>query len=97
MFVVIRCARLAEILEYPDLLITALNTGFEFDSREAAKRPEAIVWSRSSSMKHGIVRMRINRHDAPDVSMHGAIHRTVKRLVRLDATIEEPMGNRMPD
>ena len=90
MLVVIRRARLAEILQYPDLLFTGLDVRLGIDPSEAAQCPKAIIRPRASSMEHGIIGMWIFRHDTPDVSMHCAIHWTVECFVSLDATIEEP-------
>lgn len=90
MLVVIRRARLPKILEDPDLLLTTLNVTLRFDRGKAAQCPEAIVRPRSSSMEHRIIGIRILRHDAPEMGVHRAIHRTIKCLVCLDATIEEP-------
>lgn len=90
MLVVIRRARLAKILEHPDLLLTGFDTCFGFNSREAAECSEAIVGSRSSPVKHRIVWMRILRPDAHDVRMNRTIHWPVKRLVGLDTPIVDP-------
>ena len=45
--------------------------------------------------EHGRIRIRVLRHDALDVCMHSTIHRPVKCLVGLDATIEEPSPRRL--
>ena len=90
MFIVVSRTRLAQIFEFPRLVISGFRVRLRFDASHFTKCLKANVWTRASTMKDQIIGIRIRRHDTFNVSVYDAIHRSIKCLARFNATIEDP-------
>jgi hypothetical protein len=58
----VRSTRFANIPEQTDFLFTNLTVRLRLDPREAAKLPKALVWPRSTPVKHAIISV-VEQHD----------------------------------
>ena len=79
-----------EILEQPRFLFAGLDIRLGLDVGQIAELPETNVGTRSTTDKDWIVGAEVLRHDALNVAMNGAIHRSVESLPGLHPAIEDP-------
>ena len=79
-FIVVSRTRLAQIFEFPRLVISGFRVRLRLDASHFTKGLKANVWARASTMKDQIIGIRILRYDAFNVSVHDAIHGSVKRF-----------------
>ena len=90
LLVVVRCTRLAEVLERPGTFFASLEACLGLDAGEIAELLETAVGVGSAAEGHGIIPARSVWHDALDVCVNEAIHRPVEGLARLHPSIEDP-------
>ena len=88
--VAIRGTGLAKVLEFPGLVFSSLDVQLELNTSEVAEFLKLNIGARSAAEENGLVRDRILRHEALDVSVNDTIHRPVEGSSRFHATIEEP-------
>ena len=92
--VVVRRARLPQVLQLPGLLLAGLDVQPRLDAGEVAQRLEASVRARPAAEEDGGVGARVLRHDALEVGVHDAVHRPVERLAGLHPAVEQPPPGR---
>src|SRR5262249_58462268 len=94
--VIVRRARLPQVLQLPGLLLAGLDVQPRLDAREAAQRLEPGVRARPTPEEDGGVGARVLRHETPEMRVRHSVHRPGERLVRLHPAVEEPAPGRSP-
>ncbi len=87
---VLGCACFSEVFQHPGFYFARLDVRFGNDASQITQLSKSQVRTRSTTGKDGIIEARILGHDALDVGVDSTIHRSIKRLPRFDAAIEDP-------
>src|SRR5689334_161973 len=89
-FIVVRRARLAKILEHPRTLLTRFNAPLRWYPGNGAQHSKSVVGSSPSAEEDWSIGIRGVGHDTSKVQSNRAVHRSPKRLVGFHTAIEEP-------
>jgi hypothetical protein len=85
MFVIVRRARLAEILQVPWGLLASFDVQFRANASEVTKVYKRCIGPTTSAAKHRIIGFWRMRHNVPNVFVDDSVHRSVERLASLDS------------
>ena len=95
MFIIVRRASLAEVLQDPGLLLVGLDLRFRGDANHLAECAESVVGPSATTRKDRSVRIWHLGLKALDVLLHDPVHRTEECLASLDPAKEEPAPRRL--
>lgn len=88
--VVVCRAGLAQISEDPKPFRSRFGILLRLDPGQVAKKLELAIGARATAIKHGLIGLQLSGPDAFQVSMHHAVHRSLKLLASFHAPIVEP-------
>lgn len=89
-FVVVGCARLAEILQVPWDLLASFDVQFRANACELTKQNKRCIGTRAVPTKYRGIGFRRLRHDIAKVFVNDSVHRTIERFASLDSQEIDP-------
>src|SRR3954454_6013995 len=87
-FIVVRRARLSEILDHPRLLLAGFNVPLRRNTGKSAKHSKSVVRSSAAAVEDRTIWIRVAGHDTFEVQSNRAIHGPPECFICFYAAIE---------